>query len=195
MSKKPKTKKPKTECQDSCAGKAITAQDYKQLFRGGRKRKTLLLEYALDIRKFEISMYWTRASYFWTFIGAAFAGYGAVQTLTGPERASLSVYICSVGIVFSFGWYCVNRGSKQWQENWENHVDLLKDTVAGPLYKVVLTRHDDRLPSRFKRWVVGPAPFSVSKVNQITSLYVCLLWVILAIHAIPDSATEFREHV
>ena len=30
---------------------------------------------ALDIRKFEIDLYWKRAAYFWTFIAAAFGAY------------------------------------------------------------------------------------------------------------------------
>lgn len=33
------------------------------------------LALALDIRKFEIDLYWKRATYFWAFIAAAFAGY------------------------------------------------------------------------------------------------------------------------
>ena len=39
------------------------------LARGGA------LAYALDIRKFEIELYWKRATYYWAFIAAAFAGY------------------------------------------------------------------------------------------------------------------------
>ena len=33
------------------------------------------LAFAADIRKFEIELYWKRATYYWTFIAAAFAGY------------------------------------------------------------------------------------------------------------------------
>lgn len=41
------------------------------------KRK-FALEHALDIRKFEIELYWKRATYFWTLIAATFAGYLSV---------------------------------------------------------------------------------------------------------------------
>ena len=33
------------------------------------------LKIALDTRKFEIELYWKRASYFWLFIGAVFVAY------------------------------------------------------------------------------------------------------------------------
>lgn len=139
------------------------------------------LERALDIRKFEIQLYWERAKYFWAFIAAALAGYGAIQassSISISDKTDLSVYISCLGIVFSFGWYCANRGSKQWQENWENHVDLLEDNITGPLYKVVLRRPN---PKNCQQWVkeqmTGPYRLSVSKINQLISLYVSFLWV------------------
>jgi hypothetical protein len=83
----------------------------------------------------------------------------------------------------------VNRGSKQWQENWENHADLLEDNIIGPLYKVVTRRPRYKNPfwhpkgwwPRVRTTVVGPGPFSVSKINQIVSLFVIILWIGLVI--------------
>jgi hypothetical protein len=97
------------------------------------------LQHALDIRKFEIDLYWKRAAYFWTFIAATFGGFVAIQASGSTKKTDLSVLLCNLGIVFSFGWLCVNRGSKYWLENWENHVDMLEDSVIGPLYKVILS--------------------------------------------------------
>jgi hypothetical protein len=146
------------------------------------------LDRALDIRKFEIQLYWERAKYFWAFIAAAFAGYGAIRASSSiSDKTDLSVYISCLGIVFSFGWYCTNRGSKQWQENWENHVDLLEDNITGPLYKVVLRRPK---PTNVKEWfiehITGPYPLSVSKINQIISIYVSFLWVFFLYKALPE---------
>ncbi len=151
-------------------------------------RQKSALEHALDIRKFEIQLYWERAKYFWAFIAAAFAGYAAIQASSSiADKTDLSVYMSCLGIVFSFGWYCVNRGSKQWQENWENHVDLLEDNVTGPLYKVVLTRPK---PRNVREWIreqiTGPCFLSVSKINQIISLYVFFLWLWLLWRALPE---------
>lgn len=79
-----------------------------------------------------------------------------------------------LGVVFSVAWYFVNRASKFWQENWEKHVDLLEDSVVGPLYKTVLSDAD----LRFTKWS-GPYRFSVSKLNQLLSLFVVLLFLVL----------------
>lgn len=144
------------------------------------------LEHALDIRKFEIELYWKRATYFWTFIAATLAGFVAIQASSSPSKTDLSVLLCNLGIVFSFGWLCVNRGSKHWQENWENHVDMLEDTVIGPLYKVILSRGR---PKGGAEWathlLTGPSPISVSKINQLISLFVTLMWCGLLIYSLP----------
>ena len=145
------------------------------------------LRQALDIRKFEIELYWKRATYFWTFIGATFAGYGAVQASTIAVKTDLSVILSCLGTVFSFGWFCVNQGSKQWQENWENHVDMLEDSVVGPLYKIVLRRARPTKWRWLTEWIAGPAPLSVSKINQIISLFVTATWLLLMFKGSPFS--------
>lgn len=145
------------------------------------------LEHALDIRKFEIDLYWRRAAYFWTFIAATLAGFVAIQASLSSNKMDLSVLLCNLGIVFSFGWICVNRGSKHWQENWENHVDMLEDPVIGPLYKVILSRGN---PKGIAEWTVhlltGPSPISVSKINQLISLFVTLMWCGLLLYSLPS---------
>lgn len=90
------------------------------------------LKYALDIRKFEIELYWKRAAYFWTLIAAAFAGYFALRSAEKLREGPLFLVTC-LGLVLSVAWYLVNRGSKFWQENWERHVDILEDEIIGPL--------------------------------------------------------------
>jgi hypothetical protein len=131
-------------------------------------RSQALME-ARENRKFEIDLYWKRAGYFWVFIALTFAGYASLQT--HPILAFLTA--CS-GFIFSLAWYFVNRGSKQRQENRELHVDLLEDDIAGPIYKTVVQRS----PTRFCA-LNGPYPFSVSKINQLLSLYVAIIWLAL----------------
>ncbi|PCI42678.1 MAG: hypothetical protein COB41_09175 [Proteobacteria bacterium] len=134
------------------------------------------LEHALDIRKFEIDLYWKRATYFWTFLGATLAGFLAVQASADLEpiiKQDLSVIIACLGIVFSFAWVCVNQGSKYWQANWEKHVDALEDEHIGPLYKTIMPSNKSLLP-----------PMSVSKVNLLVSWYIFILWVLLLIYSL-----------
>ena len=66
----------------------VSSADYDKAFDVSKPPTALVdgkqaraLAHALDIRKFEIQLYWTRAAYFWTFIGASLAAYGAVRTI------------------------------------------------------------------------------------------------------------------
>lgn len=142
------------------------------------------LEHARDNRKFEIELYWKRATYFWTLIAAAFVGYFAVSASSpaSPEKQFLAFALACIGFVFTFAWFQVNRGSKQWQENWENHVDMLENSVTGPLYKTVLRRPPDG-DGFFETHVTGPAQISVSKVNQIVNLFTLFVWALLSFYA------------
>lgn len=147
---------------------------YDRLFPS-RLVKEKALETALDIRKFEIQLYWTRTAYFWTLIAAIFVGYfdfnGTGTNRSAASHPDLVFLITCIGLIISLSWYLVNRGSKYWQENWEKHVDELEDEFIGPLYKMILS--EDLFP--FLRLTKG-YPFSVSRVNQIVSLYVTLIW-------------------
>ena len=144
-----------------------------------RKKLEAALEHALDIRKFEIELYWKRATYFWALIASTFAGYfvilGAEHLV---DKKFLAFIVACVGFLFTFALFQVNRGSKQWQENWENHVDILEDKVIGPLHKTVLGRSPD--DTLFESHFTGPSNISVSKTNQIVNLFTLCIWFALA---------------
>ena len=101
---------------------------------------------ASDIRKFEISLFWKRATFFWAFITAIYTAYFNVLVKIYPcgnsgqppyHHGKIPLLILSaLGLFFCFSWLLSSKGSKHWQENWENHIDLLEDDVTGPLYKV-----------------------------------------------------------
>ncbi|MBV36358.1 MAG: hypothetical protein CMP47_13045 [Rickettsiales bacterium] len=138
---------------------------------------------AIDTRKFEIEMYWKRATYFWAFIAVTFAGYGLIQRAEEPDQ-NLAFILACFGFVLSFAWFYANKGSKQWQENWEHHVDQLEDKVTGPLYKTVLKRgNEKKWAKKIETFFVGPSRHSVSKINQLISLYMTLIWVGLILHS------------
>lgn len=143
------------------------------------------LAYALDIRKFEIELYWKRGTYFWAFIATAFAGYALSYKATAHD-SWLSILFSALGLVFSFAWYLVNRGSKFWQSNWERHVDLLEDMTLGPLYKVVSVTKN----SSSRNPLTDPAQFSVSKLNQILSIFVVAVWLLIFVRSLLPISTE-----
>jgi hypothetical protein len=154
---------------------------YRQEFSGA-KRRARAFELALEIRKFEIDLYWKRATYFWTLLAATFGGYFLLASSDkSASHPNLIFLVSCIGLVLSTSWYLVNRGSKYWQENWERHVDALEDEFAGPLYRTTISRGE-----QFCFWKLWDGyPFSVSKVNQLTSLFVALVWFALAISSFP----------
>jgi hypothetical protein len=142
------------------------------------------LDLALDIRKFEIGLYWQRAAYFWALIAAAFAGYFAILSAEKlADREYLAYIVSCIGLIFSWAWFLVNSGSKYWQENWENHVDMLEDGVVGPLYKTILHRPSDR--PFFEKYIFGPQAISVSRVNLGVSIFSLFIWIALILHSLP----------
>lgn len=157
-------------------------QQYMEAFSGppsDRAIRAEALKNALDIRKFEIEMYWKRAGYFWTLIVASFTGYFLLQTKASNSYFSIFIITC-IGFLLSLGWYLVNRGSKFWQENWERHVDVLEDEITGPLYKTTISKE------LFPFWkLAGGYPYSVSKINQIVSLFVTVIWIFLNLKSYP----------
>ena len=137
------------------------------------------LECALDIRKFEIALYWKRAAYFWVFIGAIFAAYFELQKPIFADH-ELLLGITVVGYILTWCWYLVNRGSKYWQENWEMHVDMLEDSIMGSLYKTVKNPRC----YKFKR-VFDGYPISVTRANQILNITILIVWALLFFRELP----------
>ncbi len=158
--------------------KQLSTARYKNLFKGKEEEA---LQSALEARKFEIDLYWKRATYFWTFIGATFAAYAAVYVAGNAEKTPfLLILIACLGFVFSVAWHYVNKGSKFWQENWENHVELLENKHHGPLYKTITQRPiAQNFCEKIKNFFVAPKPLSVSKINQLVSTFVVWIWILL----------------
>lgn len=155
----------------------MNENDYIVLFGSEKEIQKEALKNALDIRKFEIEMYWKRASYFWALIAVSYAGYFTFLSGENTDECLL-LFISTIGFNFSCSWYFVNRGSKFWQNNWERHVDYLENKVMGPLYKTV------KNPNEFKLCNLTEAyPMSVSKINQISSLFVSITWVLLIFYS------------
>ena len=130
------------------------------------------LEKAYHFRDFEIDMYWKRAQYFWGFLAVIYAGFFLL--LTNQEKYFLpqeyKLITCSMGIVMSFAWYLVNRGSKRWQEHWE---DVIKK------YEIELNFivYGEKVDSDFG-WIKAGS-FSVSKINILMSLIIFISWITL----------------
>lgn len=146
--------------------KHLNREEYREQFSGNKGAEAL--ERAWKNRDFEIELYWKRATYFWTFLVATFAGYFIVISRPEVSKAfpQAELIVTSLGLVFSLAWHFVNKGSKKWQENWEKHIDMLEEEVTGNIYKTVLDK----------------TAYSVSGINLVVSRFVFFIWLFLTIH-------------
>lgn len=115
-------------------------------------------ETANQCRDNEIDRYWKRTGYFWAFITTVYVAFfniqkefytttiylktdQAVTTVTSLTHGTIPLLIFSaLGSFLCICWTFSSYGSKHWQENWENHINLLEDYVVGPLYKIYKRR-------------------------------------------------------
>lgn len=127
------------------------------------------LEQAWKTRDFEINLYWKRAGYFWAFnttIAVAFYKVATNKALVYNNKIAAILLI--LGVICSIAWFFSNIASKYWQENWENHINLLEDSECGRLYKTTMSYYEH------------PFKPSVSRLNLKISFFVILAWLVTA---------------
>ena len=140
---------------------------------------------SLEMRNFEIDLYWRRTNYFWIMNAALFAGYFILiseyfKSIGGSNEwgavylSYIVFFVSGISVVLSFSWYLVNRGSKYWQENWEAHVNALGEKVIGPIFTTTISKDEYKLCS-----ILDPYRYSVSRVNTIVSFFIFITWSIL----------------
>ena len=125
---------------------------------------------AVDTRKLEIQLFWSRSLSFWGFIASAFAGYATLR----QHSTDLAVVVACFGIVCSIAWSLANRGGKYWQEAWEQKVDRIEPQVTGKLFSV---EEKELLKGCWLR----SRRYSVSKLSIGLSDYTVLLWLFIII--------------
>jgi hypothetical protein len=129
-----------------------------------KEEKMLFESYRL-----EIDLYWKRTAYFWTITGAVFAGYFAIAGKNSDNH--LILLIESLGVIVSFGWLCVNRGSINWCNTWLEQLKE-RDNCRNLLSRKVVDRKDF-----LKFW--RPYHYSMSRVNSFMSFFVFIVWIVL----------------
>jgi hypothetical protein len=140
------------------------------------------IENALDIRKFEIDLYWKRANYFWLYNVSACTAYFYVISNNNIHKEDvpvLTLLITGIGVFLSLCWVCINIASKSYQENWEKHVDLLEDDYMGPLYKRTLGYEKTGFEKLINSKI---STYSVSKINLLLSRGIVVTWLLLWIY-------------
>lgn len=138
-----------------------------------------ILELAGDIRKFELSLFWQRSLFFWGFIAVSFITYANLKA----EGKEIRFAIVCIGFIYSLGWALVNRGSKYWQEAWEQKVQSVELQVLG---RRLFTHREPVLPNF---WLWRARRYSVSKLTIALSDFTVLVWIYLGIYTATDWAS------
>ena len=156
------------------------------------QRQQLILQYAVEARKFEIEHFWKRSVYFWGLVAAALVAFGALdETRDGLSR---TVIVC-FGFLTSVAWSLQSRGSKYWQEALEQKVNQAQVAVLNidlfekkePFLPLLASR------KRTDFWLRSRG-YSVSKLAIAMSDMSVLLWLALAIyHAKLNSIAPWDE--
>lgn len=160
--------------------------DSSDMTENAKQKRKEAYEKAHSIRQFEIGLFWQRATYYWAFILAAFtAHFALIGMLFDSEKektfsikklydlSGLSLFALAVTAFFcyffSLCWVLMNKGSKFWQKNWENHIDMLQREFSGDLYKVIPNTNNKKqfscCPFSLKAY-----DYSVSKITMVTSI-------------------------
>lgn len=168
------------ELSDSDGGKtfSLPERDFIPLSSITKQNKKKLKEAYTrthEIRKFEIELYWKRATYFWAFELVALTGFGALFfKLLEPQN---SLQITGALLLVSFGgtlitylWMLVLLGSKSWQKNWEKHLDMLEYYFSGNLYKCM--------------FLCGENPFSSSAASTYIAKSFFVFWIICLMYSL-----------
>jgi hypothetical protein len=162
----------------------ITPKVYDKLFgiepeHIDKSRLEEALKRAWETRNFEIDKFWTRVAYFWGFIALIFGAYITVITEETGKAIDmhLDLYLVLLGGIFSIAWLLVIRGSKCWQQNWEEHINRLENSITGPLYKTI---YCTRKPY-----------YSVSGINKILAWTVIGVWIILLFECVVRKIETF----
>lgn len=140
-------------------------------------------EVALDTRKFEIELYWKRATYFWAIAAVVLGAIGLVvvnsikdgRLTTYPILLMLEVLSC-VGFIVTKAWQYVNLGGKFWQHNWELHVDVLEQEVLFPMFRTVIAECSAESDADNLQVV-----FSPSKVNDHLSHFLNMIFCVIGL--------------
>ena len=155
-------------------------------------------EVALDTRKFEIELYWKRATYFWAIAAVVLGAIGLLvanamkdgRLNTYPILLMLEILSC-VGFIVTKAWQYVNLGGKFWQLNWELHVDILEQEVLFPLFRTVITEcrpgTKDKQAEKGNQTTISEKQkdknlmvvFSPSKVNEYLGRFLNTIFIVI----------------
>jgi hypothetical protein len=135
-------------------------------------QKEKILEFASDVRKFEIERFWHRSLFFWGFITAAMVAYGA--TASQPRLQTLAG---CYGFLCALAWSFQNRGSRYWTQSWQQKVEQVEQEMLGT------NLFANKEPVMGNGWLASRR-FSSSRLVMALSDITCFLWIAMICFAL-----------
>lgn len=152
-----------------------------------------LYKEAWECRNFEISHLWQRSIFLGAFLLAIAGGYGNTllkvyvpeSPITNFWKSQLILYgLCWLGIVFSFLWIMMAKGSKYWYERYEANICYFQEKFISsevdadvPYYGENSKIEHNKLSQNI--FSTKPAHYSVSKVNICIGIVSLVAWSFL----------------
>lgn len=153
-----------------------------------------------NCRKFEIELVWKRAAFISAFVISCFTAYGFIlaKILSAgigkcPIYHSLATIVASFGFLMATLWIAMAKGSKAWQEVYEQAIIAWGQTyckssginnwegiVAGKWWMIPGYENRER-----KWWGMCGGNFSVSSINILLGFLFALVWIgMIIVHGI-----------
>ncbi len=156
-----------------------------------------LLDIAEARRKLEIELLWNRTLIFWGFTVVGFAAYAyCLDNLKSFDYSyGPALLVAIFGIITSLIWTMVNRGSKFWQEYWEDQIQRINGIKRGKAGKFKFFDDMENYKSKdvwrisifdwnidFDKQFFGwrAVRFSPSKLIIALSDFVVISWIVIA---------------
>lgn len=143
-------------------------------------------------RELEIKNLWQRSIFLATFLVLCYTAYGALignmlnQCLNAEKICQYNIVVILTsfaGIIISVLWICMAKGSKAWQEVYE---EAIKTYESEYFINIPDKYHSDNLkgdPGKRDRCLLSAkgGPFSPSKINIVIGQISFLIWICIAI--------------
>lgn len=140
-------------------------------------------------RKLEIKNLWQRSIFLATFLVLCYKGYGALVGKMIDNRCFtdcdpceidiIAIFISLIGIIMSILWIAMAKGSKAWQEVYEDAIGKIENELTIPLYCRSNSPQGDESKRDMCILSTKGGPYSPSKINIVIGQVSLVIWILI----------------
>lgn len=128
-----------------------------------------------EIRKFETENFWKRSTFFWSTLVLVFGGYVLALKEENNFKYEISVTIALIACAYTTIFSLSTRGSKFWQDWWEEKAKEYEKFQKFSLFRRDMTE-EIGIECRKHFFLLRPRRWSVSKLTMVLSDVTALVW-------------------